>query len=108
MVNPAAAGRPGGRTARTICSADPRGAHPRGAYAQNASEETPMSAQARPLVHTDIKPSATSELASHYIDAPNMPWEPTKFPGIRIKVLYSDDDGVTTALFRLEPGAVVP
>ena len=33
---------------------------------------------------------------------------PTKFPGIQIKVLYSDDDGRTTALFKLAPGAVVP
>jgi quercetin dioxygenase-like cupin family protein len=30
------------------------------------------------------------------------------FPGIRIKVLYTDDTGVTTALFKLDPGAVVP
>jgi hypothetical protein len=30
------------------------------------------------------------------------------FPGIRIKVLYSDDSGITTALFKLDPGAVVP
>jgi anti-sigma factor ChrR (cupin superfamily) len=67
-----------------------------------------MSAQAHPLVHADITPSTTPELASHYIDALNLPWEPTKFPGIRIKVLYSDDNGVTTALFRLDPGAVVP
>ena len=37
-----------------------------------------------------------------------MPWEPTKFPGIKIKVLYTDDTGITTALFKLEPGAVVP
>ena len=29
-------------------------------------------------------------------------------PGIRIKLLYSDDNGITTALFKLEPGAVVP
>ena len=64
--------------------------------------------QARTLVHQDITPSSRPELASHYLDVPNMPWEPTKFPGIRIKVLYSDDSGITTALFRLDPGAVVP
>src|SRR5262249_28884824 len=38
----------------------------------------------------------------------NMPWENTKFPGIQIKVLYADEEGLTTALFKLEPGAVVP
>jgi len=37
-----------------------------------------------------------------------MPWKPTKFPGVKIKVLYTYDSGITTALFKLEPGAVVP
>src|SRR5262249_10716888 len=67
-----------------------------------------MSAQPRKVVHPDIKPENTLELASRYLDVPNMPWEPTKFAGIRIKVLYSDDSGITTALFKLDPGAVVP
>src|SRR4030095_4850717 len=71
-------------------------------------KEAPMSAQPRKVVHPDIKPENTPELASRYLDVPNMPWEPTKFPGIRIKVLYSDDSGMTTALFKLDPGAVVP
>ena len=67
-----------------------------------------MSAQARKAVHSDIKPENPPHLASRYLDVPNMPWEPTKFPGIEIKVLYSDDSGITTALFKLAPGAVVP
>jgi quercetin dioxygenase-like cupin family protein len=67
-----------------------------------------MQAQPRTVVHSDIKPENRPELASRYIDAPGMPWEKTKFPGIAIKVLYSDDDGITTALFKLDPGAVVP
>ena len=67
-----------------------------------------MSAQPRKVVHADIKPDNAPELASRYLDVPNMPWEQTKFPGIRIKVLYSDDSGITTALFKLDPGAVVP
>ena len=67
-----------------------------------------MSNQARKLAHPDIKPENPPERAAHYLDVPNMPWEPTKFPGIKIKVLYTDDSGITTALFKLEPGAVVP
>jgi hypothetical protein len=59
-------------------------------------------------VHPDIRPENPPQRASHHIDAPNMPWESTKFPGIWIKVLYSDDSGITTALFKLESGAVVP
>ena len=67
-----------------------------------------MSAPARKVVHSDISPENPPHLASRYLDVPNMPWEPTKFPGIEIKVLYSDDSGITTALFKLAPGAVVP
>jgi anti-sigma factor ChrR (cupin superfamily) len=79
---------------------------------QATPEETLMSVQAaapaRKVVYSDIKPDNPPERGAHYIDAPNMPWEKTKFPGIQIKVLYTDGDGVTTALFKLEPGAVVP
>jgi anti-sigma factor ChrR (cupin superfamily) len=64
--------------------------------------------QPRKVVHDDIKLNADPALATRFIDVPNMPWEATKFPGIQIKVLYSDDDGRTTALFKLAPGAVVP
>ncbi|MGC1777582.1 MAG: cupin domain-containing protein [Xanthobacteraceae bacterium] len=67
-----------------------------------------MSAQARKVVHADINEANSPARAAHYVDAPNMPWEATKFPGIKIKVLYTDGAGVTTALFKLEPGAVVP
>jgi hypothetical protein len=62
----------------------------------------------RKIVHEDIKLNTDPKLASRFLDVPNMPWEKTKFPGIEIKVLYADDDGLTTALFRLQPGAVVP
>jgi len=67
-----------------------------------------MSVQGRMLVHPDIKSENQPERAAHFLDVPNMPWEATKFPGIKIKVLYTDDSGITTALFKLEPGAVVP
>ena len=68
-----------------------------------------MAAQSqRKIVHADIKLNNKPELATRFLDVPNMPWEATKFPGIQIKVLYSDDDGRTTALFKLAPGAVVP
>ncbi len=59
-------------------------------------------------MHADIKLNSDPALATRFLDVPNMPWEPTKFPGIQIKVLYSDDEGRTTALFKLAPGAVVP
>jgi anti-sigma factor ChrR (cupin superfamily) len=67
-----------------------------------------MSVLPNEVVHQDIRPENTPELASHYLDVPKMPWEETEFAGIKIKVLYSDDHGITTALFKLDPGAVVP
>jgi anti-sigma factor ChrR (cupin superfamily) len=45
---------------------------------------------------------------SVFLDVPNMPWEETKFPGIRCKTLYSDGSGMATLLLELEPGAEVP
>jgi hypothetical protein len=50
-----------------------------------------MSNQARNLGHPDIKAENPPERAAHYLDVPNMPWEATKFPGIKIKVLYTND-----------------
>src|ERR1700741_109265 len=67
-----------------------------------------MSRPERELVHSDIKPENPPERAAHYLHVPNMPWEPTKFRGIKIKVLYTAEAGITTALFKLDPGAVVP
>jgi hypothetical protein len=63
-----------------------------------------QTAKKRKAVHADIKLNADPKLATRFLDVPNMPWEATKFPGIQIKVLYSDDDGRTTALFKLAPG----
>lgn len=49
------------------------------------------------------------DLASRYVDAPSLPWTPTKYPGIEIKVLLEDQDsGLLTALFRWAPGSRLP
>jgi len=53
--------------------------------------------------------SLPEHLRSHYLDADGMPWEKTDFPGIEMKLLYSDpQSGMSTFLFRMAPGAVVP
>ena len=69
-----------------------------------------MSAPARKVVHSDIKPNNQPERAAHYVDAPNMPWEKTKFPGIPDQgALYRDGERCHhRAVFKLAPGAVVP
>jgi hypothetical protein len=45
------------------------------------------------------------ELRSHVVTASKMPWQPTHFEGIEMKILYSDDEGRSTILFRMAPGA---
>ena len=53
--------------------------------------------------HAKLKP-----LSSRYIDVPSLPWQPTKWPGIEIKVLMEDPDtGLQTVLTRMAPGAVL-
>jgi len=46
---------------------------------------------------------------SHYLDVANIEWTKTHFEGIESKTLYSDPvSGMSTILFRMAPGAVVP
>jgi anti-sigma factor ChrR (cupin superfamily) len=53
--------------------------------------------------------SLPADLRSHFVDPATMDWQPSKFPGITTKVLYADPvSGMSTILFKLEPGAVVP
>jgi anti-sigma factor ChrR (cupin superfamily) len=48
-------------------------------------------------------------LDSHYLDVEALPWKPTQVEGIDIKVLVQDKDtGLLTALFRWQPGTVLP
>jgi len=47
-------------------------------------------------------------LSSRYIDVPALPWQPSRFPGVEIKVLMEDPDtGLQTVLTRMAPGAVL-
>jgi anti-sigma factor ChrR (cupin superfamily) len=47
-------------------------------------------------------------LSSRYIDVEGLPWQPTRFPGIEIKVLMEDPDtGLQTVLTRMAPGTVL-
>ena len=48
-------------------------------------------------------------LASRYVDVGGLPWQPTRFAGIEIKVLMEDKEtGLLTALTRFAPGAKLP
>jgi len=47
-------------------------------------------------------------LASRYVDVEALPWRPTRWPGIEMKVLLEDPSGLMTALMRWAPGATLP
>lgn len=47
-------------------------------------------------------------LSSRYIDVPSLPWRPSRFPGVEVKVLMEDPvSGLQTVLTRMAPGAVL-
>lgn len=48
------------------------------------------------------------EKASHFIAASQMDWVPSGVDKISMKILYKDDDGRSTIMFKMEPGATVP
>lgn len=52
---------------------------------------------------------ALSALASRYVDVGALPWVPTRFKGVDLKVLMEDKEtGLLTALTRFAPGAKLP
>jgi len=52
---------------------------------------------------------ALAALSSRYVDVDRLPWKPTPFPGIEIKVLMEDpESGLQTTLTRMAPGAELP
>lgn len=62
-----------------------------------------------PSLSTAEARRADRSLASTIVDVAALPWTPTKYPGIDIKVLLEDkSSGLLTALFRWAPGAVLP
>ncbi|HWX35483.1 MAG TPA: cupin domain-containing protein [Steroidobacteraceae bacterium] len=67
--------------------------------AGNYSEEEAMN---KPL------PVNRPELRSTIVAASSMPWQRTDFDGIEMKILYKDDEGRSTILFKMAPGAIVP
>jgi len=53
--------------------------------------------------------AALGPLASRYINVSDLPWKPTGHAGVEMKVLLEDkESGLLTALFRWQPGAVLP
>jgi len=56
-----------------------------------------------------LKPYATGELASRYVNVDDLEWKPTPTPGIDMKILLDvPETGLLTALFRWAPGTALP
>ncbi len=54
------------------------------------------------------KQARLAPLSSRYVDVTSIPWQPTRWPGIEIKILMEDKEtGLQTVLTRLAPGAVL-
>jgi anti-sigma factor ChrR (cupin superfamily) len=48
-------------------------------------------------------------LASRFVHVDELPWEETKFPGVRTKTLLFDrETGTATVLLEMDPGAILP
>lgn len=46
---------------------------------------------------------------SRFVDVPGLPWEDTKFPGVKAKTLLVDGrSGLLTVLLKMDPGARLP
>ena len=61
------------------------------------------------MTNLNLPPAVSPELASRFVDAANMPWEKTRFPGIEQKMLMMDQrTGMFTALMKMAPGARLP
>lgn len=51
----------------------------------------------------------SGQFASRIVEVASMPWVPTKYPGIEVKVLLQDEaTGLFTALFKWAPGSKLP
>lgn len=63
-----------------------------------------------PIMTPDAKNHAgLAALASRYVDVAALPWVPTRFAGVDMKMLMEDkQSGLMTALVRFAPGAVLP
>jgi anti-sigma factor ChrR (cupin superfamily) len=53
--------------------------------------------------------AALAVLSSRYVDVESLPWKPTPYKGVDIKILMEDPEtGMMTSLTRFAPGAELP
>ena len=62
-----------------------------------------------PAAAEDLRFPTRPDLPSAIVDAADLPWRATKFPGVEFKLLFEDKaTGIFTGLFRWAPGAELP
>ncbi len=48
-------------------------------------------------------------LSSRFVNVGELPWRPTQFPGIEVRILLEDKQtGLATTMLRMAPGATLP
>ena len=48
-------------------------------------------------------------LGSRFVNVGELPWRPTQFPGVEVKILLEDKQtGLATTMLRMAPGATLP
>ena len=45
---------------------------------------------------------------STFVDVLGMSWKQSKFPGVEVKLLFEDGNGMLTVLTRMAPGSFIP
>jgi anti-sigma factor ChrR (cupin superfamily) len=80
---------------------------------RDRSCQEPQQPGARAMSGTHLEPEVHDpsyvHLPSTVVDSNKVAWQPTKYPGIDVKVLLDDPvSGLLTALFRWAPGSVLP
>jgi len=66
---------------------------------------TSAAAEVKRPTHEEIVASPRST----FVDVVNMPWTDSKFPGVKVKILYQDEKtGMLTVLGKMEPGSFIP
>lgn len=54
-------------------------------------------------------PAGLGPMQSRLVEIEKLPWTPTPYAGIDMKILVKDENtGLMTALFRWQPGSVLP
>lgn len=68
--------------------------------------ETPMVTMTLRTPGLESAHAALGPLSSRYVDVDALPWQPSRFPGVQLKVLMEDPKtGLQTTLTRMAPGS---